>query len=52
MLKNLIVTMDYVTWYKWQLVATAVGAGIGWAMCNWWRDAFNEARDAGAVASN
>ena len=49
MFKNLILMMDYVTFTKWQLVAIASGALLGWT-CSKWEQAYREAKDAGAVA--
>ena len=49
MIKNLFMMMDYGTFIKWKLLAIASGVGLGWC-CAKWQEAYNEARDAGAVA--
>ena len=52
MFKNLYMVMNYTTFYKWQLAAMAVGAGLVgcWWMINSWEKDYKEARDAGVVA--
>ncbi len=49
MWKNLWMAMDYGTFMKWQLLAIASGAFLGW-VCKSWEEAYIEAREAGAVA--
>lgn len=49
---DMIVTMSYGTFYKWNLVAMAAGAALvgGFWALDAWTKAYNEAREAGAVA--
>lgn len=51
MFKNLIMTMDYVTFMKWQWAAMACGAAtVGmWWLASKWESSYKEAQEAGAV---
>lgn len=51
MFKGLVVTMNYVTFMKWQWAAMATGAGIvaTWWLSSKWQQAYKEAQEAGAV---
>ena len=49
MFKNLFMMMDYVTFMKWQALAIVSGIGLGY-VAKAWQDAYDEARQAGAVA--
>ena len=46
MFKGLVVTMNYVTFMKWQWAAMATGA---WWLASKWQQAYKEAQEAGAV---
>ena len=50
MFKVLIMSMNYVTWTKWQLLAIASGVLLGWTACDLWKEAYDDARKGGAVA--
>jgi len=48
-MKEIYVLMSYSTFGKWLMAATAVGAGLMWALTKW-EKSYDEARDAGVVA--
>ena len=52
MFKNLFMTMDYVTFMKWQFAAMASGAALigTWWLCSKWEKAYEDARNEGVVA--
>ena len=49
---NILYTMTYGTFMKWQLAAMATGAGMvgTFWLLHEWSKAYDEAREAGAVA--
>ena len=50
MFKNLLMVMDYGTYFMWQLLGIASGIALGWCACDLWQNAYDDARKGGAVA--